>query len=1626
MTAHDVAIVGMGCAFPRSANVREFWRHNVNGIDCIESLPAHRIPQGRNWRRPVTDDAWLPFPRGGYLPDGLGTDPTRYGITPNVLRHADPDQFLMLQVVDQALIDGHVAMDDSRRERTDVIVGRGSYPSIKANETALRIEYFEAAVEMLGRKYPDRFSKAELVEYEAFLRSTLPPSESDVLSTGINNITASRAANRLNLGGSAHCVDAACASGLLAVEQGLDRLRNGKSDLVVAGGFFLTQTLIFMHVFTRIGAVSRSGQIRPMDRRADGLLIGEGAGAILLKRLEDAIADGDRVYAVIKGAGSASDGREVDVLAPSMKGQLRALERAYKDANVDPATIGYLELHGTGTIIGDATELETVKTFFGRSKHPPTSRAMGTVKSIIGHCMPASGMAAMIRTALALSNKVLPPSLHCEEPRPELLDAPFYLNTLTRPWVQNDARGPRRAGVNSFGFGGINGHVVLEEVVIPHKTRKRTKAIVPHPIEPGVDRPSELALFAASDPAALFGAIEQLQHFLKEDQQSPKAADIAAALARQVDATQPYKLAVIYQTLDELTEKLDRITAALSTTEFKPASENQNVFEQLLGDEQIYFANGVTEPPGKVACLFPGMGFPGLIGNYPDHILELCLHYPELRSEFDYFEERDRHPDDDIPTSSVFVPPASLPEAYRAKLKNRLAPPKSENEVSTAPPPPEERYLAAMGVTLVNWISWTLMEKFHLPVDMMTGQSQGEMAALCAAGMSDFHSTAPAYWKVLNVDWRDAAGGRLCFVWATEEKILPFLKEEPGVYVAIYMAPSAITLGGDRLALARMIEKFRDEQIFAQMLPYPPIHTPCLSYLLDELQDALHDHDFKVRSPKVKLYSSITTKPYPTTEAEVRKTLMLNLDHPLRVWETLVRLYEDGARVFVQVGGGHMSAHMKQFFPEDARVVTAALDVDTRNPITQLNHLVATLFVSGVKISLEPLFQHRHVEELDLASTRPAVPPPKMFFPLRLEWSPEMHPNVPPRTEELPPITAPAVTTPAPATPVAAVATTSATKPVNGQGPKTVEEIVTPAEPEPTTIEDEVGPAVVEFDVPLPLLGTVTHFVPEQELVIERMIDIDDDLFLHDHLFVYAPYRHPKDCLPVVPLTMSLEFTAEAACLLCPGMGLIGYENVRAMRWIALEDVPRKKLVVTAKAAPNDREDNIRRIDVTLMMGETRCLSAQVLYAESYRQTIHQEWPDQSNDPPWDAPLSCLYEGRVMFHGPSFHVVTSLDKFSNPVSSSQLRVLPKDKLFRNIPEPQLLIDPCLFDGIGQMVGMWCNAYDWFVLPTGVDKIELYGPTPPIGTDCELKVHITKFDMDTKQLRADIELGDGAGGVWARLEGWGDWIFRITAKYQVFQRDPSKELIADLIEIPGLPDDVVIGWMEDAALTGVEMNCAQRQILCPDEIPEYQALNGHKARKQLLVRRGVTKDVARVWAARQNDAGLAAPGMFQIGHDSRGKPLVLNLNELTVPTVTLAHKDRVAIAAAAGGPIGIDLESVQQDTISLLPTFATDREQELLQPWLDADPESVWSTRLWCAKEAAGKARGTGLDGRPKRLQLTELDDSGRMVIQDVDDGSLYEVQTTVVGEWVIAVALPLLETSGRTALTDAQEADASN
>lgn len=1556
MTARDIAIVGLGCAFPQSANVREFWRINANGIDCIEPLPSHRLSFLRNWNRPTDHEAYVPPHRGGFLPQSLGIDAAKFGVPPNLVRHGDADQFLMLYVIDQALHDARLAASDPRRERTDVIVGRGNYPTYKLYEFGLRNEYFDATLELLERRFPEDFRSSRREDYERYLLSTLPPPEADTVSTAISNLSASRAANRLNLRGSAHCVDAACASGLIAVEQAIDRLRLGKADVVVAASLFLTQTTPFLYVFNKLGALSPSGMIRPMDRRADGLLIGEGGGAIVLKRLDDAVADGDEIYAIIKGAGSASDGRDVDVLAPSPTGQRLALERAYADAQVDPATIGYLELHGTGTVVGDEAELHTVRQFFGTTRRPPTARAMGSVKSLIGHCMPASGLAAIIRTALALSNKILPPSLHCEEPRPELTDAPFYVNPQTRPWVQNERRGPRRAAVNSFGFGGINGHIILEEAV-PTSTSKTSRSIVPRPIEPGVDRPTEVALFSSPSLEGICQQLKVVLRFLTDDFGEKTAADVAWSLAQAVDLSHPCKLAVIFATLDELAEQLQ---SWLRQTPGGADLEGASLVAAKSGlrvgaDADVYFSSSAAEPPGKVAFVFPGMGFPGLIGNYPDHVLELCVHHPNLRREFDVFEERDRHPEDDVPTSAVFVPPATLPEEYRQQLKSRLAPPKADVD-PTREQQPEERYLAAMGVTLVNWIGWTLLEPFGIPVELMAGQSQGEMAAVCAAGMSDFHATAPAYWKVLNINPRYGAGSCLGFAWASEEQVRPLLDENPTVSIAIHMSPSAVILGGERSEVTRVLDQLKRQQHFTQLMPYPPIHTPCLSHLREEMDRALHDHAFRVRPGKIRLYSSITAAPYPTTEAEVRETLMLNLDQPLRVWQTMRRLYDDGARVFLQVGGGHMSAHLQEFLPADSPVVTVALDVDARNPLTQLNHLVGTLFTAGVPMSFDPLFKHRRAETLDLTAPRPAAVMPKTFQPLRLEWSPL------------------------------------------GSLPR-------PTVAAPETAASEQPSPPLDFDIPFPVLGRIVHLTPEHKVVIERELDIDEDLFLHDHLFVYAPFKPPQDCLPVVPLTMSLEWVAESAALLCPGLGLIGFENVRAGRWIGLEDGPRKWLTITATTVQTGftEIDGVRAIDVAIDLPDKRGLTARVLFAAEYRETLRYDWPDLSTLPGWPCAEDESYgPARRMFHGPRFHVVSALDRFSNPVCTAKLRALPRDDLFRSQPKPALLLDPCLLDGIGQILGLWCQMHDWMVVPTGVERIEIYGSTPAVGTEIEIRVLVTDFDIDRRQVLANVELSDGAGGVWLRCDQWGDWIDRTLPAYPLFRRNPFLWTVAQPVTVPGLPVNVIVVTTEEGALSGVELSSAWRTILAASERPAYHDCASMKAQRQFLISRLVAKDAARLWRRQQTGETLWHPAALAITHDDQNRPVVSGFSDGPVPQIDEAYHDKQLVAVAATGPVAIQLVSLAEDSTRETTRHPTLHEQTLLQQHVGLATPAEGLSRWRCAMGAVQKLRGDGSDNRPLRLHAISSDSC--FIVHDEEDCGVYEVYTARVAGLVVGVA----------------------
>jgi acyl transferase domain-containing protein len=461
-TREDIAVIGMAGLFPGAPDTAAFWDNITAGRCCIGDHPdpeRERVfdPNAGIFER-------LYSVRGGFLGDLATFDPLEHGIMPNSVDGGNPDHFLMLRVAKAAMDDAGLTHKDFPRERTDVIVAHGEYLHRGNINWIQHGMMLDQTVDLIRRLQPER-TDAELKEIWDALRQKLPVLDAQTIPALIPNVIAGRIANRLDLMGGSYLVDAACASSLLAAGQAATALRTNRCDLALVGGVQTCIPLPAMMVFCELGAMSRGETLRPFDAKADGTMLGEAVGMIVLKRRRDAERDGDRVYAVIKGVGVASDGRSAGLLAPRLEGEALAIRRAYEEAEVDPATVELIEAHGTGIRLGDETEIGALKAVFGPRRDGTATCAVGSVKSMVGHSVPAAGMAGLIKTALALHHKVLPPTVNCETPNPGLgLDeSPFYINTETRPWVHGHRDRPRRAGINAFGFGGINSHCVMEE-----------------------------------------------------------------------------------------------------------------------------------------------------------------------------------------------------------------------------------------------------------------------------------------------------------------------------------------------------------------------------------------------------------------------------------------------------------------------------------------------------------------------------------------------------------------------------------------------------------------------------------------------------------------------------------------------------------------------------------------------------------------------------------------------------------------------------------------------------------------------------------------------------------------------------------------------------------------------------------------------------------------------------------------------------------------------------------------------------------------------------------------------------------------------------------------------------------
>jgi acyl transferase domain-containing protein len=452
----------MGCVFPGSPDPETYWEN----ICAKRSFIAdHPDPESARYLDPNSRDFERVYSlRGGYLGPLATFDPIQHGVMPADVQSGDSDQFLTLRAASAAVEDAGIDLERIRRDRVEVILGHSTYFT-PGNVNWFQIGVaLEQTLDVLRGLYPG-LSAEEAARIRAALKGSLPPMTAQTPTTLIPNIVASRLANRMDLMGPNYVIDAACATSHISVGNAVKDLLTDDCDYVLVGATQASCLVLELMLFCAIQGMSRQSALRPFDKQADGTMLGEGVGMLVLRRTKDAERDGNRIYAVIRGVGTASDGRAKGLLAPRLEGQELAIRRAYEADGVDPQTVEYVEAHGTGIPLGDVTEISALTRVFGARQGSRATCGVGTIKSMIGHCRSAAGIAGIMKAALALHQKVLPPTLNCDEPNPDLhLErTPFYINTETRPWIRPRGGTPRRAGVSAMGFGGIDAHCILEE-----------------------------------------------------------------------------------------------------------------------------------------------------------------------------------------------------------------------------------------------------------------------------------------------------------------------------------------------------------------------------------------------------------------------------------------------------------------------------------------------------------------------------------------------------------------------------------------------------------------------------------------------------------------------------------------------------------------------------------------------------------------------------------------------------------------------------------------------------------------------------------------------------------------------------------------------------------------------------------------------------------------------------------------------------------------------------------------------------------------------------------------------------------------------------------------------------------
>jgi 8-amino-7-oxononanoate synthase len=917
--AKSIAIIGMACRFPDADDLAAFWENLRTAKASFRDIPAERWNHALFQSDVAREHDRTYVKRGAFLDKVEQFASLHFGIAPRRVSAMDPQHRLLLEAVRMALQDAGLEAREFKRSMMGTFIGLST--SEYRNLLCTRTLAMQMADGALGQASPE--SAGAIL---AAARNVEPISAFSIPGT-LHNMSAANIAHLWGLGGPAYAVDAACASALVAIYDAVVYLRAGVCDTALAGGVYLNLTPENLIGFARASAVSRKGECRPFDADSDGFLQGEGVGMIVLKRLDEAVRDGDRIYAVIRGVGINNDADTSDgPMAPSQVGQADCLRRAWADAGLDASTGSFFECHGTATKVGDPTEVAALRDVVLADGHTPEGKVwLSSVKGNIGHTMSAAGVAGLMRATLALHHQTIPPQACYANPNPllELEKGPFDVPRQPIPWPRGER--PRRAGISSFGFGGTNCHAVLEEAPERRRVMVEVSALEPAGSElfiVGAENRELLARHALE----LASAVEKL----------PEAS--LADLAYTLSATREHdvaRLAVVATSRDEL-------LASLRTAAEKLADPAL----LTLGPSIFATPQGVEKAP-RIAFLYPGQG---------------AQRVGLMRWMFDRFEGF---------RSRLKALEASLEGRLEHPLLSYLYPHAGNGEAKAA----EERLqateicqpvMAALGLALTDFL-----KELGIEPAVCAGHSLGEFVAASAGGIL----TAEEALQFVAERGRLMAAlqlpdpGAMAAVRADASTVARFL--QPGVGIANCNHPHQTVISGQTRAVEAAMEALKEAGVQSRKLRVShAFHSELMNGVAQDLAQVVER--LPLRAAKTKVVSAITLQTYPDSEADLsqaRETFVRHATSQVDFNGALKKCQELGADFFLEVGAGNtLTSFVNAGLPSQSHRGASSLASAEDDQGRDFYRALGMLAVLGQPIHLGRLFPEGERQVVTLPS----------------------------------------------------------------------------------------------------------------------------------------------------------------------------------------------------------------------------------------------------------------------------------------------------------------------------------------------------------------------------------------------------------------------------------------------------------------------------------------------------------------------------------------------------------------------------------------------------------------------------------------------------------------------------------